>query len=149
MSDNSDKKQSLYVKDFMTEEEEKAEISTKKDKDIDNFEKSKENFDIEKILSGFVLKKSLFIQQREGDIEKYYNIDPEQVGEGAYGVVYKATEITSGEVRAIKVIQKSKIKNYERFINEITALRTLDHPNVIKLYEMFEDDEKLYLVQEF
>ena len=149
MSDPSDKKQKVIVEDFMTEEEEKLESTEKATKDPANFEKSKENFDIEKILSGFVLKKSLFIQQREGDISKYYNVDPEQIGEGAYGVVYKATEITTGEIRAIKVIQKSKIKNYERFINEITALRTLDHPNVIKLYEMFEDEENLHLVQEF
>lgn len=46
-------------------------------------------------------------------------------------------------------MKNKKIKNYQRFINEFTALRTLDHPNVIKLYELFEDDNKIFLVQEF
>lgn len=31
----------------------------------------------------------------------------------------------------------------------MTALRTLDHPNIIKLFEVFEDDANIYLVQEF
>ena len=63
--------------------------------------------------------------------------------------MYKATEIDSGEIRAIKVLEKIKIKNYQRFMNEVTALRTLDHPNVIKLYELYETDEKIFLVQEY
>ena len=91
----------------------------------------------------------MFIQQRDGDIKKYYAFESKPIGEGAYGTVYKATELESGEIRAIKVLVKSKIKNYQRFINEVTALRTLDHPNVIKLYELFESDKEIYLVQEF
>lgn len=46
-------------------------------------------------------------------------------------------------------IAKAKIKNPQRFFNEVTALKTLDHPNVIKLYESFEDNENVYLVQEY
>lgn len=149
MSKPSAVKQSVYVHDFMTEEEEKTQTTKKDPNDVKNFEKSKESFNLEKILSEFVLKKSHFIQQRSGDISTYYDIDKTILGEGAYGVVFKGTDTSSGEERAIKVINKSKIKNYQRFINEVTALRTLDHPNIIKLYELFEDTEKLYLVQEY
>jgi calcium-dependent protein kinase len=46
-------------------------------------------------------------------------------------------------------LEKSKIKNPTRFKNELTALRTLDHPNIIKLFEVFEDHTSFYLVQEF
>lgn len=35
------------------------------------------------------------------------------------------------------------------FENEIQALRKLDHPNIIKLFEIFEDDTSFYLVQEY
>lgn len=34
------------------------------------------------------------------------------------------------------------------FQNEIEALRKLDHPNIIKLFEIYEDETSFYLVQE-
>ena len=36
----------------------------------------------------------------------------------------------------------------ERFKQEIIILQKLDHPNVLKLYEYFEDDKNIYLVTE-
>jgi calcium-dependent protein kinase len=95
------------------------------------------------------LNKELFIKEREGDISVFYTIQEPPVGQGAFGAVYKGIDKKSEEVRAIKMIPKSKIKNPDRFFNEITALKTLDHPNVIKLYESFEDAENVYLVQEY
>jgi calcium-dependent protein kinase len=50
--------------------------------------------------------------------------------------------------RAIKIIPKSKVKNPERFKREIDIMRNLDHPNIIKLYETFEDVRNVYLVME-
>lgn len=50
--------------------------------------------------------------------------------------------------RAIKRIPKSKIKNFDRFINEVNSLKTLDHPNVVKLFELYESSHDVYLVQE-
>lgn len=38
--------------------------------------------------------------------------------------------------------------NFQRFYNEVNALKTLDHPNIIKLFEIFEDETNVYLVQE-
>lgn len=60
------------------------------------------------------------------------------------------------------MIAKSKIKNMDRFKTEVRIMQTLvrlshkcganwpvqDHPNVIKLYEYFEDDTNVYLVME-
>lgn len=59
-----------------------------------------------------------------------------------------ATHISTGQRRAIKVILRSKIRNWERFQTEVRILQTLDHPNVIKLYEYFEDETNVYLVTE-
>lgn len=53
------------------------------------------------------------------------------------------------EYRVVKVISKKYVKNPEALQNEIQILRKLDHPNIIKLYEVFEDDKNLYLVQEY
>jgi calcium-dependent protein kinase len=70
------------------------------------------------------------------------------LGEGTYGVVYECREKDTGEMRAIKQLERLKIKNPKRFNNELIALRTLDHPNIIKLFEIFEDKDNIYLVQE-
>ena len=44
---------------------------------------------------------NLFITERTGDVSNYYQFD-EKLGEGTYGIVFKAVEIESGELRAIK-----------------------------------------------
>lgn len=51
-------------------------------------------------------------------------------------------------MRAVKTIPKKKIKNPERFEAEVKILQELDHPNVIKMYEYFEDDRNVHLICE-
>lgn len=48
----------------------------------------------------------------------------------------------------MKKVAKKKIKNMERFKQEIEILQQLDHPNVLKLYEYFEDHRNVYLITE-
>lgn len=71
------------------------------------------------------------------------------VGQGSFGVVYRAKEKNTGIVRAIKQVLNETIMNYDGFMNEVAALKTLDHPNIIKLFEVYEDSKCVYLVQEF
>jgi len=74
------------------------------------------------------------------------------LGEGAFGKVVKAKHRLTGELRAIKIIKKSLIvegmSDYD-VSNEIKILKSLDHPNIIKIYEFFIDSKNLYLVTEF
>lgn len=70
------------------------------------------------------------------------------MGEGAFGVVYLGTDNNTGEKRAVKVIERSKIRNFQRFYNEVNSLKTLDHPHIIKLFEIYEDKTHVFLVQE-
>ena len=53
-------------------------------------------------------------------------------------------------MRAVKFIKKNALDDFEikRFTHEIEMLKMLDHPNVIKLYEFYEDDQRYYLVTE-
>jgi len=50
--------------------------------------------------------------------------------------------------RAVKTIAKAQMKNIERFKQEIAIMKLMDHPNIIKLYESFEDHRNIYLVME-
>jgi calcium-dependent protein kinase len=50
--------------------------------------------------------------------------------------------------RAIKVVQKRLVRNPESLKNEYMILKKLDHPNIVKLYETYEDESYLYLVEE-
>ena len=60
----------------------------------------------------------------------------------------KATHIETGEMRAIKKIPRSKIRDWARLEAEVQILKNLDHPNVIKFYEYFEDENDVYIVTE-
>ena len=63
-------------------------------------------------------------------------------------MVLKGTDIQSDHLRAIKIVKKTKILNAEKFKTELENIKTLDHPNIIKLYEVFEDKKYVYLVME-
>ena len=72
------------------------------------------------------------------------------MGTGAFGEVRKCVNRKTGAIRAVKVMRKDALDGKEktRFFYEIEILKTLDHPNILKLYEIFQDDKRYYLVTE-
>jgi serine/threonine protein kinase len=75
----------------------------------------------------------------------------EKVGEGTYGVVYKARDKVSGQIVALK---KTRLESEDEgvpstAIREIALLRELCHPNIVDLKDVIHSDQKLYLVFEF
>ena len=56
----------------------------------------------------------------------------------------------TGMLRAVKIITKLSTNKYEmdRMANEVTILQKLDHPNIIKIFEFYEDDRFFYIVTE-
>ena len=88
-----------------------------------------------------------FVQKAEGKLLDSYDVI-KQLGKGGYGKVYEIRHKTTKEIRACKQLSKLDIKNLEKFKREIEILKKLDHPNIIKLYEVFESDRSLYLVME-
>lgn len=79
----------------------------------------------------------------------YEKVD--KIGEGTYGVVYKAIERASGNVVAVK---KIRLESEEEgvpstAIREISVLKELHHENIVTLLDVIHSDTKLYLVFEF
>ena len=93
-------------------------------------------------------RKKLLEDFAQRDIKKYYEFQSIQLGKGSYGLVQLAKLRKTGLMRAIKIIKKSKVKNIERFKLEIKIMFQLDHPNILKLYDYFEDEKHVYLVLE-
>ena len=88
-----------------------------------------------------------FVQKASGKLLDSYDVI-KQLGKGGYGKVYEVRSKKTGELRACKHLSKLNIKNLEKFRREIEILKKLDHPNIIKLYELFESERSLYLIME-
>merc|ERR1712048_1458066 len=83
------------------------------------------------------------------ELQNYRKI--EKVGEGTYGVVYKACHRESGKIVALK---KIRLENEEEgvpstAIREISVLKELQHPNIVELIDVIMTNQKLYLVFEY
>lgn len=71
------------------------------------------------------------------------------MGKGAYGTVFAAKSKIIGKIRAIKQIKRSSIRNPIQFTNEMDILKKVDHPNIIKVFETYEDETNYYVVTEY
>jgi len=85
-----------------------------------------------------------------GRFEDRYAFDKEgALGAGAFGTVTRATRrVKTGTEYAINTISKTSLKHPELLRNEVCIMKRMDHPNIVKLYETFDDSEAVYLVME-
>ncbi|EER18260.1 Calcium-dependent protein kinase, putative [Perkinsus marinus ATCC 50983] len=95
------------------------------------------------------IQRSGFILDNEGKLlSDSYDVEKKTLGRGTYGSVSRAMNKSTKLIRAIKTISKSHLKNVVRFRQEIAIMKMLDHPNIVKLFETFEDAKNIYLVLE-
>jgi len=82
---------------------------------------------------------------------KYHYKIIEKIGSGSFGKVFKGLHLLSNQFRAIKVVKKAMLKYQDgdrTFLKEIEMLVGLDHINIIKVYEYFEDEQNYYVIEE-
>ncbi|KAH8741613.1 calmodulin-domain protein kinase 2 [Cryptosporidium ryanae] len=94
-----------------------------------------------------LLDRYRFILSTKGDINDFYTLE-KTIGRGTWGEVKVAIQKGTGIKRAAKKIPKYFVEDVERFRQEIEIMKSLDHPNIIRLYETFEDNTDIYLVME-
>jgi cyclin-dependent kinase len=82
-------------------------------------------------------------------MERYQKM--EKIGEGTYGVVYKAKDRVTGEIVALKKIRLEAEDEGipSTAIREISLLKELQHPNIVRLFDVVHTERKLTLVFEF
>ena len=86
--------------------------------------------------------KNISLKDFEYDVEK-------PIGKGGFCSVYKAIYKGNKKTYALKVIDKSILKNEEEIkniINEIKIMNELDSPNLLKLITNFEDENNIYII---
>ena len=78
-----------------------------------------------------------------------YEVTEHVLGEGLTGRVVAISHKKTGARRALKNIDLSKVnpKYVERLRGEIEILKQLDHPNVVKLYETYEYDDRFTILE--
>lgn len=72
------------------------------------------------------------------------------IGQGSFGLVRECFTIAGNLKRAVKIIMKSAMDEelMESFKIEVATLKVLDHPNILRLFEVFQDKKKYFLVTE-
>ena len=87
--------------------------------------------------------KETLIKISTDSINKNYVIIGE-LGSGSYGTVKKVKHKKLGELRAMKIISKKS----ESSQNEVDILRKISHPNIVNIFEIYEDSKKFYIMME-
>ena len=90
------------------------------------------------------------VARSKENIRNRYNFDEESIGEGGFGTVARGTlKSDKNRVFAIKTISKEgNVSDLTLFLKEIEMLKVLDHPNLVKFYEVYEDKYSYHLVIE-
>lgn len=72
---------------------------------------------------------------------------------GSTSTCHRCIELSTGESRACKIIDKGEIdptyqNSLDQFYSEINTLRSLQHPNIIQLFDVYITEDKIYIVME-
>jgi len=94
---------------------------------------------------------NMIVQEADGDPYQYYE-EINLLGEGSFGKVFKVSHKLSKVIRAMKIINKKDAlignETEAALIKEINILKSLDHPNILKVYEYFNNKRRLYIITE-
>jgi 5'-AMP-activated protein kinase, catalytic alpha subunit len=71
------------------------------------------------------------------------------IGSGTFGKVRRAVHVPTGKPVAVKVLNKQRInskKDAARIEREITILKRINHPNLLKLFQLIETQKSYMLI---
>ncbi len=127
--------------------QEKQETKEKGDKNLEIYE----NPTIKKVNTDKITVESKRYVIDSGRLEEHYKV-LNKLGQGTFGSVYRVVHIKTDLIRAMKMIKKNTINLQDddrKLLKEIQILIQIDHPNIIKIYEYFQDETYFYIITEF
>ncbi|XP_066854504.1 MAP/microtubule affinity-regulating kinase 3 isoform X9 [Anser cygnoides] len=73
------------------------------------------------------------------------------IGKGNFAKVKLARHILTGREVAIKIIDKTQLNptSLQKLFREVRIMKILNHPNIVKLFEVIETEKTLYLIMEY
>ncbi|XP_070507975.1 serine/threonine-protein kinase MARK2-like isoform X3 [Chironomus tepperi] len=73
------------------------------------------------------------------------------IGKGNFAKVKLAKHVPTGKEVAIKIIDKTQLNptSLQKLFREVRIMKMLDHPNIVKLFQVIQTDKTLYLVMEY
>ena len=92
--------------------------------------------------------KEEFVGKVAGKFEDKYTIIKE-IGSGAFSRCLKVKNKITGVSFACKELSKKNVSDYKGLMAEVNLMIKLDHPNIIKLYEVYENESYIYLIMEY
>lgn len=106
-------------------------------------------FEREIEMKNFVAQFNKVTEFRE--ISDHFEIMPGAIGKGRFGVIKKGRNLTTGQIVAIKELNKKRIKSNEMLQTrrEVDALKVCKHSNIVQVYDFFENLETIYIVMEY
>ena len=80
-----------------------------------------------------------------------YHVGDTVLGEGMTSCVKICTKVATGQRYALKTLQINRMDpaKMKELRDEITIMKGLDHPHIVRLYDVFEEKSKMYLIMEF
>lgn len=86
---------------------------------------------------------------KDGQIAGLYDLE-DTIGRGHFAVVKLARHVFTGEKVAVKVIDKTKLDDISKahLFQEVRCMKLVQHPHVVRLYEVIDTQTKLYLILE-
>lgn len=93
------------------------------------------------------ISKANFVSYKKSlNITSEYTIG-QNLGSGSFGTVRRAVHKKSNQVRAIKILKKSE-QDQEKLFLEVDILSKLSHPNIMQIFEFYDDAINFYIVSE-